>query len=201
MVAVEGLSNILDVLVVEADADIGRELTQSFPRGTRFELVCSTAQAEERLRSHGAKVLICADDLEAESGLMFFARTKTLWPAMQRILLARPLDPELFFLAMKEVKLFHYLNKPVDPAEVARVVSLSLRDSPLARARELPAPEPPEPAAENLEKRGFAGGFLIGLLLSIAAGGLVVIPLTLYLLKCIAGIDLFPESHFKDWFR
>jgi hypothetical protein len=119
---------------------------------------------------------------------------------MQRILLAPSLDPELFFHAMKEVKLFHYLNKPVDPVEVARVVSRSLRDFQAPPTVFVPAATE-GPAAEDAPKKGFAGGFLIGLLLSIAAGAGVVIPLTLYLLKSIAGIDLFPDSHLSDWFR
>lgn len=195
---------MLDIIVVETDPDASGRLTGSFPKGTRFEVVLSTAHAEALLQERTAKVLICADDLTEESGLMFLARTADAWPGMQRILLAPALDPELFFHAMKEVRLFHYLNKPVDPAEVARVVRRSLRDSGAPQVAEpaiLPAPAMDEGAGTSEEKSGLAGGFLIGLLASIALAALIIIPLTLYLLKSIAGVDFFPDSHLSDWFR
>jgi len=194
----------LDIVVVDADGDSAKRLTGAFPKGTRFEVVRSTADAEALLSGMSAKVLICADDLTEESGLMFLARTADAWPGMQRILLAPALDPELFFHAMKEVRLFHYLSKPVDPAEVARVVRRSLRDSgaPLAAEPAIPPARVVAGETEDVaEKSGLAGGFLIGLLASIALAALILIPLTLYLLKSIAGVDFFPDSHLSDWFR
>lgn len=198
---------MLDVLVIETDAETARRLADAFPRGTRHEVVGSTELAERVLEKTRAKVLICADDLEEESGIMFLARTQDKWIDMQRILIAPALDPELFFYAMKEVKLFHYLNKPVNPSEVARVVSRSLSDFDAPPTNQLPSlpdhlPDrigPDAGAAGEPERRGFAGGLLIGLCLSIAAAALFLVPLALYLLKSLAGIDFFPDSHLRDW--
>lgn len=186
------------------------------PRSWRTEGVASAAEAEAVLDAVEVKVLACSDGLEGETGLMFLARTRDVWPRLRRVLFVDQLDPDFFFHAMREVRLFDYLPKPVVPDQFATVAARARTQyDALIRTSAGNARVPPRPASEADRPQadaGIPGGPLVGgsgprdaviFLTAFLLGAISIILglLVLYVIKSAAGWDFFPFIHLRDLFQ
>ena len=146
------------------------------------------------------RLFFCADNLPGETGLMFLARTEQGWPGMKRVLMAPDLDGELFFYAMREVKIFSYLNKPVDRGELIRTIHHALR----VENRDAEPPGDEKRAAATVMPH-WLRMLLVGTAIFLGSATVIVILLCLfgglYEAKSLAGIDIFPDWHLGDLFR
>jgi len=182
-----------DILILEPDSRAAEAIACGMPLDVTHATCPTIAEAEGLLDSSSVRLLLCSDDLPGETGLMFLARTRERWPALHRVLMAADLDGDLFFHAMREVRIFSYLAKPVDRSELVRTIHHALQEPCNPESVEAP-PEPPPPPHRHLWLTG----------LGIAAAGVVSFVLLLALLwglyeiKCRAGIDLFPAWHLRD---
>jgi len=195
----------LDVLVIESSTEAVRAVLGHVPGGLRAEGVSSTLEAEAILDARPARVVVCADDLPGETGLMFLARTKDRWPHLRRILLAPPQDAELFFLAMGEVTLFDFLTKPDGLPGLAPAVlrAKAQYEAGLRREHSAVATEaaPPPADAPQAVARPISRDAIV-LVTGVLAGCLVTLLCitALYFIKSAAGVDIFPFLHFGDLF-
>ncbi len=201
----------LDVLAVEQDPESARQLSDILgPLGV-CRLVPDTTQAEELLEECEFKVLLCADDLQGESGLMFLARTRDKWPMMQRILTAPDLDADLMVHAMREVSVFNYLPKPIDPESARHVVEHGLRQHQLlagllATRRDLDEAKllasrlsSEDQRVQRILQNGPRLVFLIVFVVLLVVVLAMVLLSLLYFLKSLLGIDFAPNAHLRDF--
>jgi DNA-binding NtrC family response regulator len=191
---------VIDILILEPDTTAASAISSALPARMTREFARTIGEVEVFLQRADARLFLCADDLPGETGLMFLARTKESWPDMKRVLMAPELDGELFFHAMREVRIFSYLNKPVERGELIRTVHHAVLDHDGGID------------ARNNERGG--GSSQIGpwlrvviLWAAIVLGGLVTFAAllisfaVLYETKSVAGIDIFPDWHLADLFR
>lgn len=199
----------LDVLAVDSD-----ERTLDVVRGVGgsawfLETATSTAEAERILDSRSVRVLLCADDLEGETGLMFLARTRDRWPMLQRVLLAPDLDGDLLLHAVREVSVFNYLPKPPDPEALKHLVEHALRQNELLAnlVRTTTALDRERIANARLSAPASSARRLPHFALLAAAVGIGIFTLAavlvslLYFLKALLGIDVFSNQHLTDFLR
>jgi DNA-binding response OmpR family regulator len=118
----------VDILIVEPDAEAAKILPLLLPWGFRHRIVSTLQEAEAILDSNPPSLLMCADDLEQESGLMFFSRTQGKWNETKRILMVPSPDGEFFFIAMREVPPLYYLSKPVEKKDLLHVIRRALHE-------------------------------------------------------------------------
>ena len=190
----------VDILILEPDAAAAAAIAAALPARITRVVFQSIEEAEGFLNRAEVRLFLCADDLPGETGLMFLARTEQCWPGMKRVLMAPDLDGELFFHAMREVRIFSYLNKPVDRGELIRTVHHAVLD------RRGGAEESREESSGGSPEMG---SWLRMLVVGTAAvlGGLLVLAVllfafgALYEAKSLAGIDVFPDWHLVDLLR
>ena len=118
----------IDILIVEPDAEAAKALSLILPWECRCDIVHTLQEAESILDSRSPSLLICADDLPTESGLMFFSRTRGKWSETRRILMVPAPEGEFFFLAMREFPPLYYVHKPVEKRELLHVMRHALHD-------------------------------------------------------------------------
>lgn len=189
----------VDVLILDPDAGAAAAISAALPARFSRAFLNTVEEAEAYLETHQPRLFLCADDLPGETGLMFLARTEQRWPGMKRVLMAPDLDGELFFHAMHEVRIFSYLNKPVDRGELIRTVHHAVLDR--AGGTDVPREEG-GPASEMapwlrvvlVAAATAIGGVLVLAVILFAFGAL-------YEAKSLAGIDVFPNWHLADLFR
>lgn len=190
----------VDILILEPDADAAAAIAAGLPARITRVFFQSIGEAEEFLARAEARLFLCADDLPGETGLMFLARTEQNWPGMKRVLMAPDLDGELFFHAMREVKIFSYLNKPVERGELIRTVHHAVLDRGGGDGE-----SPGVRRAGPTEIAPWLRMLLVGT--AIVLGGAVVLAVLLFVFsalyeaKSLAGIDVFPDWHLVDLFR
>jgi DNA-binding NtrC family response regulator len=190
----------VDVLVFEPDPAAAEAIAAALPSRISRVFLNTVEEVEEFLESRQPRLFLCADDLPGETGLMFLARTEERWPGMKRVLMAPDLDGELFFHAMREVKIFSYLSKPVDRGELIRTVHHAI----LGRGGEAvggqdTAREGPSEMASWLRALVLGAAVILGGIVVLAA--LLFAFGALYEAKSLAGIDVFPTWHLADLFR
>ncbi|MEI6491879.1 MAG: response regulator [Verrucomicrobiota bacterium] len=190
----------VDVLILEPDEDAAAAIGAALPARLHRAFVNSIPEAEDFMNCNQPRLFLCADDMPGETGLMFLARTEQRWPGMKRVLVAADLDGELFFHAMREVRIFSYLSKPVDRGELIRTVHHALLDRGAgAETSHDKSPEGPSEMPQWLR--------LILVAVATTIGGLVVLVVLLsvfgvcYEAKSLAGVDVFPGWHLVDLLR
>jgi len=190
----------VDILILEPDTAAAEALARALPVRVHHAFVNSIPETEDFMNRSQPRLFLCADDLPGETGLMFLARTEQSWPGMKRVLMAPDLDGELFFHAMREVKIFSYLNKPVDRGELIRTIHHALRDG----NRDSPPPED-EKSRDAAAMPPWLRMLLVGAAIFLGSATVIVIFLclfgALYEAKSLAGIDIFPDWHLSDLFR
>jgi len=130
-------NKIVEVLVVEADAAAAETISGLLHRNFHPRIVQTLEEAENLLDSTPPDILMCADDLAEESGLVFLERTHNRWPNIPKIIMVPKMDGELFFNAMKEAPQLVFLEKPVEKTALHRALRNALRDPNSKSAEEL----------------------------------------------------------------
>ena len=190
----------VDVLVFEPDPAAAEAIAAALPSRISRVFLNTVEEVEEFLESRQPRLFLCADDLPGETGLMFLARTEERWPGMKRVLMAPDLDGELFFHAMREVKIFSYLSKPVERGELIRTVHHAVLDRGGGTEG-----TPEKSGGATAEMAPWLRVFLVAA--ATAVGGLLVLAVllfafvALYEAKSLAGIDFFPDWHLIDLLR
>jgi DNA-binding NarL/FixJ family response regulator len=206
------LAEIRDVLIVEADDRVCRDLVSCFRAHTSVQFAATAEDGEQALRRTPFRLLICADDLPDRSGLMLLAATQDLWPSMQRVLLCQHLDAELMLLTLKEGSMVHYLPKPIDLQASKNLLAHALEqhllvenlaqtrrrlDAMEGQMQTLRLPEDtsrgPWPAA--WWRLFFWSAFGLLALIALVLVGF----LAFYFLKSSLGVDFFPDNHLEDF--
>ncbi|TSA30680.1 MAG: response regulator [Verrucomicrobiaceae bacterium] len=189
-----------EILILEPDAAAAAAIAAALPARSMSVFLNSLAEVEEFLETSQPQLFLCADDLPGETGLMFLSRTGERWPGMQRVLMAPDLDGELFFHAMREVKVFSYLNKPVNRGELIRTIhhAIRARRSGTGPGQDERHGNTSEPAPWLRMVLVVTAGVLGGILVLAA---LLFIFGVLYEAKSAAGIDIFTDWHLSDLLR
>ena len=189
------------ILIVDDEAAIREMVAEVLPR-SRYNVLTSSSTAEARhmLQKNNVAVVICDQDIQGEDGMAFLTELHKAHPALQRILVT---DQSLEFLALRapsEACPPRYLRKPCAPQELLHTVAeaLQLAQKEPARATTSRPAKRDGQKIQNGEKTILqrAATKVLGLA-GLALAGLVLFAL-LYLVKCLLGIDLFPEKHLKD---
>lgn len=199
------------ILVIDPDGEHAKTLAQAFSHQATVTSVESVEAAKQELTSTGPAVIVCRDDLPAETGIMFFSRVakNPLW--QRRILICPELNSDLTLFLINDTQIFRCLHHPLEPGILVQAVETAIQESRRIRQlvaaeeenvslkRELAATRPPLaqrtthwfqtlPRLVAVVLFSFAGIFTLG----------VVTLLALYLLKTLLGIDLIPGAHLSD---
>ena len=185
-----------DVVIIEADPHAAARLTSLLPWGFRHHIASTVEEAETLLDANPPHLILCADDLPTESGLMFLARTKEKWPTTKRLLMVPNPDSEFFFYATQQVSFLSYLSKPVRKIELLHVLRHVLHDN-FSEEENLSFPEEEPPPPEGSILKGVAGCFV----LLLGAALVFLILEVIYQIKCKTGFDVFPNWHLFDFLR
>lgn len=82
----------------------------------------SAREAEFLLRKQSFKVIIADHLMPGGNGMGLLVRVREEYPQMQRLLVTGYMKPEMLLRSVNEAALFRYLVKPVELAELIRVV-------------------------------------------------------------------------------
>jgi len=203
------------ILAVDDDTECLRSIQSAL--GKDFDLLTarSVQDAEALLRNREVKVLVCADTMSGETGIMFMARIQHEFPFTRRILLTGDIDPDVLMHAVNETGLHRFLTKPFQIEELRRQVErgvaeyLEARQSVTALRENERLRQEIEHARHQSENDSSTGRQLKGMLRLLIMGSVVLgilfllgllALLTLYVLKSFLGIDIFKDVHFKDLF-
>ena len=198
------------ILVLDDEASL-RDLLQRLLKDTYdIFLAADTASADDILiREPDIHVLLCDHDLPGEKGLEFCKRLHHRhWPGIA-VLVTGHGDLALTVNAINSRCIFSYLAKPFSMAEIRQSVADALS--------EFQRIETSHVQTQTEEKKGLrheksfrrSCQILFGVA-SLALGTLVLLVLAavvvgaigfviLYLLKSFLGIDIFKDSHLRDW--
>lgn len=201
----------VDVLVLDPDPAATALIRSIFGKTLKIESRKNAEEGGVFLADSKVRVLVCADDLPDLPGLMYLAQTQDRWPSMQRILMANDLDAGLLLHAMREVSIFHYLPKPLDPDATRHLIEHALRQNRLlvnfsrtrqelddAKARIDGLVTVPGRASKALADGAGRLFLLIAFGLALGIGVIFAAFAGLYFLKTGLGIDIFPEIHLRD---
>lgn len=189
------------ILIVADEAAI-REMVDEFLPRSRYNVLTSssTAQARNMLQKNNVAVVICDQDIQGEDGMVFLKELRKGHPALQRILVTDQSLESLALHALNETGPPRYIRKPCTPQELLHTVDEALQLAQAEPARTT-ASRPVTCAGQKIPNGGKsilqrAAAKVLGLA-GLTLAGLVLFAL-LYLVKCLLGIDLFPEKHLKD---
>ncbi len=115
-------SKLEAVLVVDDE----RALLDAFATALRpfFDVATatSTREAEFLLHKREFKVVVSDHLMPGGNGMSFLVRCREEYPHMQRVLVTGYMKPEMLLRSVNEAALYRYLLKPVQMADLAKVV-------------------------------------------------------------------------------
>ncbi len=82
----------------------------------------SSREAEFALRKRKFKVVIADHLMPGGNGMSFLVRCREEYPLMQRVLVTGYMKPEMLLRSVNEAALYRYLLKPVQVADLVRIV-------------------------------------------------------------------------------
>ncbi len=96
---------------------------------TQFQVVAvaSAREAEFTLRKQTFKVVVADHLMPGGNGMSFLVRCREEYPHMQRVLVTGYMKPEMLLRSVNEAALFRYLLKPVQAADLLRIVQEAAR--------------------------------------------------------------------------
>ena len=94
-----------------------------------FEVVTatSTREAEFILRKKNFKAVIADHLMPGGNGMSFLVRCREEFPHMQRVLVTGYMKPEMLLRSVNEAALYRYLLKPVQVADLVKIVQDAVR--------------------------------------------------------------------------
>jgi DNA-binding NtrC family response regulator len=178
--------------------------------------VFTAADADEAdqilLRNPQIQVILCDHKMPGTPGLVYCKQLADRRSEAIRVMMTGLHDLDLLQDALNSRAIFHYISKPMTAEDLFQCLQKALSEYHLqqttAKEREL---------AEKLKYRdqshfhrfakraqmifGLGSIAFITLFLLLIAGGVIgaLIFLALYLLKSFLGIDIFEDSHLRDW--
>jgi CheY-like chemotaxis protein len=95
----------------------------------QFEVVTATSarEAEFNLRKKEFKVVVADHLMPGGNGMNFLVRCREEYPHMQRVLVTGYMKPEMLLRSVNEAALYRYLLKPVQMADLLRIVQDAVR--------------------------------------------------------------------------
>jgi DNA-binding NtrC family response regulator len=95
----------------------------------QFEVVTATSarEAEFVLRKKEFKVVVADHLMPGGNGMNFLVRCREEYPHMQRVLVTGYMKPEMLLRSVNEAALYRYLLKPVQMADLLRIVQDAVR--------------------------------------------------------------------------
>lgn len=191
------------VLVLATEPELASQIAGHLGGRARVRACTDPAGAESVLRAETVDLLVCRDSLPGETGIMFLSRRVGDTPWMQRILLCPPLEPELLLHVMNEARVFRCVIEPCPPAELLRHIDRALGEADSSRTRFAAAARGERPALVVTEWIRMLPR--LALLTLLTCGGVFLAGIAtlfvLYLLKSIAGIDIFADAHLSSLWR
>jgi len=102
--------------------------------GPHFEVstATSTKEAELILQQKKFKVVISDHLMPGGNGMSFLVRCREEFPHMQRVLVTGYMKPEMLLRSVNEAALYRYLLKPVQVADLVKIVQDAVRAHDLA---------------------------------------------------------------------
>ena len=92
----------------------------------------STREAEFILRKKPCKAVIADHLMPGGNGMSFLVRCREEFPHMQRVLVTGYMKPEMLLRSVNEAALYRYLLKPVQVADLVKIVQDAVRAHDLA---------------------------------------------------------------------
>jgi DNA-binding NtrC family response regulator len=92
----------------------------------------STREAEFILRKKNFKAVIADHLMPGGNGMSFLVRCREEFPHMQRVLVTGYMKPEMLLRSVNEAALYRYLLKPVQVADLVKIVQDAVRAHDLA---------------------------------------------------------------------
>jgi DNA-binding NtrC family response regulator len=95
----------------------------------QFDVVTATSsrEAEFTLRKKEFKVVVADHLMPGGNGMSFLVRCREEYPHMQRVLVTGYMKPEMLLRSVNEAALYRYLLKPVQMADLLRIVQDAVR--------------------------------------------------------------------------
>ncbi len=87
----------------------------------------STREAEFILRKKNFKAVIADHLMPGGNGMSFLVRCREEFPHMQRVLVTGYMKPEMLLRSVNEAALYRYLLKPVQVADLVKIVADAVR--------------------------------------------------------------------------
>jgi len=112
----------VEILIVENDETTLKNIESIIPQGFHHHSVTNLHDATLILDSVPIDILICADNLPEESGLMFMARTLNKWTKLRRVLMGPRIESDILHSFLQKSPWFSYISKPVLESEFLQLL-------------------------------------------------------------------------------
>jgi len=120
------------VLLVDDERSLLEVYTQALSPLFDIATATSTRDAEFMLRKKNFKAVIADHLMPGGNGMSFLVRCREEFPHMQRVLVTGYMKPEMLLRSVNEAALFRYLLKPVQVADLVKIVQDAVRAHNLA---------------------------------------------------------------------
>jgi len=115
------------VLLVDDEQSLLDVYTQALSPLFEISSATSTRQAEFLLRKKAFKAVIADHLMPGGNGMSFLVRCREEFPQMQRVLVTGYMKPEMLLRSVNEAALYRYLLKPVQVADLVKIVHDAVR--------------------------------------------------------------------------
>lgn len=115
------------VLLVDDERSLLDIYTQALSLLFDVATATSTREAEFMLRKKSFKAVIADHLMPGGNGMSFLVRCREEYPHMQRVLVTGYMKPEMLLRSVNEAALYRYLLKPVQVADLVKIVQDAVR--------------------------------------------------------------------------
>jgi len=120
------------VLLVDDERSLLDIYVQALSPLFEVSTATSTREAEFLLRKKSFKAVIADHLMPGGNGMSFLVRCREEFPHMQRVLVTGYMKPEMLLRSVNEAALYRYLLKPVQVADLVKIVQDAVRAHDLA---------------------------------------------------------------------
>jgi DNA-binding NtrC family response regulator len=129
---VPSLAPLDPVLLVDDERSLLDVYAQALSPIFDIATATSTREAEFILRKKNFKAVIADHLMPGGNGMSFLVRCREEFPHMQRVLVTGYMKPEMLLRSVNEAALYRYLLKPVQIADLVKIVQDAVRAHDLA---------------------------------------------------------------------
>ena len=120
------------ILVVDDEHPILEAFKQMLSPFYEVATATSTREAEFLLHKKAFKVVVSDHLMPGGNGMSFLVRCREEYPHMQRVLVTGFMKPEMLLRSVNEAALYRYLLKPVQIADLVKIVHDAVKAHDLA---------------------------------------------------------------------